>query len=42
MDEIVYGLIMQELECGDFGICFMVFVQGLFVMYLIWKYVFEE
>ena len=42
MDEIAYGLIMQELERGDSGIRSMASVQGSLVMYPIWKYASEE
>jgi len=38
MDEIAYGIIMQELERGDSGIRSMVSVQGSLVMYPIYKY----
>ncbi len=38
MDEISYGLIMQELERGDSGIRSMASVQGSLVMYPIYKY----
>ncbi|MEM9260406.1 MAG: acyl-CoA dehydrogenase family protein, partial [Bacteroidota bacterium] len=38
MDEIAYGVIMQELERGDSGIRSMASVQGSLVMYPIWKY----
>jgi len=42
MDEIAYGLIMQELERGDSGIRSMASVQGSLVMYPIYKYGSEE
>ena len=42
MDEISYGLIMQELERGDSGIRSMASVQGSLVMYPIYKYGSEE
>ncbi|MEZ5003700.1 MAG: acyl-CoA dehydrogenase family protein [Chitinophagales bacterium] len=42
MDEISYGLIMQELERGDSGIRSMASVQGSLVMYPIYKYGTEE
>jgi glutaryl-CoA dehydrogenase len=38
MDEIAYGVIMQELERGDSGIRSMASVQGSLVMYPIYKY----
>lgn len=38
MDEISYGLIMQELERGDSGVRSMASVQGSLVMYPIYKY----
>jgi glutaryl-CoA dehydrogenase len=38
MDEIAYGVIMQELERGDSGIRSMASVQGSLVMYPIFKY----
>jgi glutaryl-CoA dehydrogenase len=38
MDEISYGVIMQELERGDSGIRSMASVQGSLVMYPIYKY----
>lgn len=38
MDEIAYGIIMQELERGDSGIRSMASVQGSLVMYPIYKY----
>jgi glutaryl-CoA dehydrogenase len=42
MDEIAYGVIMQELERGDSGIRSMASVQGSLVMYPIYKYGDEE
>ena len=42
MDEIAYGVIMQELERGDSGIRSMASVQGSLVMYPIFKYGSEE
>jgi glutaryl-CoA dehydrogenase len=42
MDEISYGIIMQELERGDSGIRSMASVQGSLVMYPIYKYGNEE
>lgn len=38
MDEIAYGVIMQELERGDSGVRSMASVQGSLVMYPIYKY----
>lgn len=38
MDEIAYGIIMQELERGDSGIRSMASVQGSLVMYPIYRY----
>ncbi len=42
LDEISYGLIMQELERGDSGIRSAASVQGSLVMYPIYKYGTEE
>ena len=42
MDEIAYGIIMQELERCDSGIRSMASVQGSLVMYPIYKYGSEE
>ena len=42
MDEMSYGIIMQELERGDSGIRSMASVQGSLVMYPIYKYGSEE
>lgn len=42
MDEMAYGIIMQELERGDSGIRSMASVQGSLVMYPIYKYASEE
>lgn len=42
MDEIAYGVIMQELERGDSGVRSMASVQGSLVMYPIYKYATEE
>jgi glutaryl-CoA dehydrogenase len=41
MDEIAYGVIMQELERGDSGIRSMASVQGSLVMYPIYRYASE-
>ncbi|HHG86489.1 MAG TPA: acyl-CoA dehydrogenase [Bacteroidetes bacterium] len=42
MDEIAYGVIMQEVERADSGLRSMVSVQGSLVMYPIYKYGSEE
>ncbi len=42
MDEIAYGLMMQELERGDSGIRSMASVQGSLVMYPIYRFASEE
>ncbi len=42
LDEVSYGLIMQELERGDSGIRSFVSVQGALCMYPIWRYGSEE
>ena len=42
MDEMAYGIIMQELERGDSGIRSMASVQGSLVMYPIYQYASEE
>jgi len=42
MDEIAYGIIMQELERGDSGIRSMASVQGSLVMYPIYKFGSED
>ena len=42
MDEMAYGVIMQELERGDSGIRSMASVQGSLVMYPIFKFGSEE
>ncbi|MBP7274259.1 MAG: acyl-CoA dehydrogenase family protein [Saprospiraceae bacterium] len=42
MDEIAYGIIMQELERCDSGLRSMASVQGSLVMYPIYKYGNEE
>lgn len=42
MDEIAYGVIMQELERGDSGIRSMASVQGSLVMYPIYAFGSEE
>ncbi len=42
MDEIAYGVIMQELERGDSGIRSMASVQGSLVMYPIYSFGSEE
>ena len=41
MDEIAYGIIMQELERGDSGIRSMASVQGSLVMYPIYRFASE-
>ncbi|MGB3546493.1 MAG: acyl-CoA dehydrogenase family protein, partial [Saprospiraceae bacterium] len=41
MDEMAYGIIMQELERGDSGVRSMASVQGSLVMYPIFKYATE-
>lgn len=41
MDEIAYGIIMQELERGDSGVRSMASVQGSLVMFPIYKYASE-
>ena len=38
LDNISYGLIMQELERGDSGLRSFVSVQGGLVMYPIWRF----
>ena len=38
LDQISYGLIMQEIERGDSGIRSTASVQSSLVMYPIWKY----
>ena len=38
MDEIAYGVIMQELERGDSGVRSMASVQGSLVMYPIYNF----
>jgi glutaryl-CoA dehydrogenase len=38
IDQISYGLMMQELERGDSGLRSFVSVQGALVMYPIWKF----
>ena len=38
LDQISYGLIMQEIERGDSGVRSTASVQSSFVMYPIWKY----
>ena len=38
LDEISYGIIMQELERGDSGIRSTASVQGSLVMFPIWKF----
>jgi glutaryl-CoA dehydrogenase len=38
LDEITYGIIMQELERGDSGVRSMASVQGSLVMFPIYKY----
>ena len=42
MDEIAYGIIMQELERGDSGVRSMASVQGSLVMFPIYKFGSEE
>ena len=42
MDEIAYGVIMQELERGDSGVRSMASVQGSLVMYRIYRFGNEE
>jgi glutaryl-CoA dehydrogenase len=42
MDEMAYGVIMQELERGDSGIRSMASVQTSLVMYPIYRYATEE
>ena len=42
LDQISYGLIMQELERGDSGIRSTASVQSSLVMYPIWKYGSED
>ena len=42
LDQIAYGLIMQEIERGDSGIRSTASVQSSLVMYPIWKYGNEE
>lgn len=42
MDEMAYGVIMQELERGDSGVRSMASVQGSLVMYPIFSYASEE
>lgn len=42
LDQISYGLIMQELERGDSGIRSTASVQSSLVMYPIWKYGSDE
>lgn len=42
LDQIAYGLIMQEIERGDSGIRSTSSVQSSLVMYPIWKYGNEE
>lgn len=42
MDEIAYGVIMQELERGDSGVRSMASVQGSLVMYPIFRFGSEE
>lgn len=39
---VSYGLICQELECGDLGLCSFVLVQSLLCMYFIYVYGSEE
>ena len=42
LDQISYGLIMQEIERGDSGVRSTASVQSSLVMYPIWKYGNEE
>ena len=42
LDQIAYGLIMQELERGDSGVRSTASVQSSLVMYPIWKFGSEE
>jgi len=42
MDEIAYGIIMQELERGDSGVRSMASVQGSLVMYPIFRFGTED
>ena len=42
MDEVAYGIIMQELERGDSGVRSMASVQGSLVMYPIFRFGSEE
>src|SRR5690606_342042 len=42
LDQISYGLIMQEIERGDSGVRSTSSVQSSLVMYPIWKYGTEE
>ena len=42
LDQIAYGLIMQEIERGDSGVRSTASVQSSLVMYPIWKYGSEE
>jgi glutaryl-CoA dehydrogenase len=42
MDEIAYGIIMQELERGDSGVRSMASVQGSLVMFPIYKFGTED
>jgi glutaryl-CoA dehydrogenase len=42
LDQISYGLIMQEIERGDSGVRSTASVQSSLVMYPIWKYGIEE
>ena len=42
LDQISYGLIMQEIERGDSGVLSTASVQSSLVMYPIWKYGNEE
>jgi glutaryl-CoA dehydrogenase len=42
LDNVAYGLIMQELERGDSGLRSFVSVQGALCMYPVWRYGSEE
>jgi glutaryl-CoA dehydrogenase len=42
LDNVAYGLVMQELERGDSGLRSFVSVQGALCMYPVWRYGSEE
>lgn len=42
LNNVAYGLVMQELERGDSGLRSFVSVQGALVMYPIWRYGSDE